>query len=118
LFRIAVDAIVPNDDFAWSAFANEIALLNPDDLDSPTAVTRIVVVQYLSDVRHFNLLRAITALAWEVCPPRPSGVGLPRCHRYHEGSPLRVSAMQQQAGKVLGKGCVEAVSLASVRRQG
>ena len=32
MFRIAVDAIVPNDDFAWSAFANEIALLNPDDL--------------------------------------------------------------------------------------
>jgi hypothetical protein len=53
LFRIAVDAIVPNDDFAWSAFANEIALLNPDDLDSPTAVPRIVVIQYLSDVQHF-----------------------------------------------------------------
>jgi hypothetical protein len=53
LFRIAEDAIVPNDDFAWSAFANEIALLNPDDLDSPTAVARIVVVQYLSNVQHF-----------------------------------------------------------------
>jgi hypothetical protein len=48
-----VDAIVPNDDFAWSAFANEIAFLNPDDLDSPTAVARIVVVQYLSDIQHF-----------------------------------------------------------------
>jgi hypothetical protein len=48
-----VDAIAPNDDFAWSAFANEIALLDPDDLDGPTAVARIVVVQYLSDVQHF-----------------------------------------------------------------
>jgi hypothetical protein len=53
LFRIAVDAIMPNDDFAWSAFANEIPLLNPGDLDSPTAVARIVVVQYLSDMHHF-----------------------------------------------------------------
>jgi hypothetical protein len=44
LFRIAVYAFVPNGDFAWSAFANEIPFLNPDDLDSPTAVARIVVV--------------------------------------------------------------------------
>jgi len=53
LLRVAVDAIVPNDDFAWSAFANEIAFLNPEDLDGSTAVARIVVVQYLSDVQHF-----------------------------------------------------------------
>jgi hypothetical protein len=33
LLRVAVDAIVPNDDFAWSAFANEMAFLNPDDLE-------------------------------------------------------------------------------------
>jgi hypothetical protein len=52
LFPIAVNAIVSNNDFAWSAFANEIAFLNPDDLDSPTAVARIVVVQYLSGVQH------------------------------------------------------------------
>src|ERR1700675_1516815 len=31
---------------------------------------------------------------------------------------LRVSAMQQEAGKVLAKGCMEALSLASVRGQG
>jgi hypothetical protein len=37
LFPIAVNAIVSNNDFAWSPFANEIAILNPDDLDSPTA---------------------------------------------------------------------------------
>jgi hypothetical protein len=54
LFPVAVNAIVSNDDFAWSAFANEIAFLNPDDLDGSTAVARIVVVQYLSDVQHFN----------------------------------------------------------------
>jgi hypothetical protein len=53
LFRIAVDAFPPNDDFARSAFANEMAFLNPDDLDSPTAVARIVVVQYPSNVQHF-----------------------------------------------------------------
>jgi len=41
---VAVDAIAPNDDFAWSAFANEIAFLNPDDLDGSTPVARIVVV--------------------------------------------------------------------------
>jgi hypothetical protein len=52
LSPVAVDAIVPDDDFAWSAFANEIALLNPDDLDSPTRVARIVVVQYLADMQH------------------------------------------------------------------
>ena len=52
LLRVAVDAIVPNDDFAWSAFANEIAFLDPDDLDGSTAVARIVVVQYLSDLQH------------------------------------------------------------------
>jgi hypothetical protein len=54
LFPVAVNAIVSNDDFAWSAFANKIAFLNPDDLDGSTAVARIVVVQYLSDVQHFN----------------------------------------------------------------
>jgi hypothetical protein len=53
LFPVAVDTIVPNDDFAWSAFANEIAILNFNDLDSPTRVARIVVVQYLSDMQHF-----------------------------------------------------------------
>jgi hypothetical protein len=52
LFPVAVDAIVPNDDFAWSAFANEIAFLNPDDLDGSAAVARIDVVQDLSDVQH------------------------------------------------------------------
>jgi hypothetical protein len=53
LFPIAVHAIVSHNDFAWSAFANEKALLNPDDLDGSTAVARIIVVQYLSDVQHF-----------------------------------------------------------------
>jgi hypothetical protein len=53
LFTVAVDAIVPNDDFAWSAFANEIAILDFNNLDSPTRVAGIVVVQYLSDMQHF-----------------------------------------------------------------
>jgi hypothetical protein len=44
LLRVAVDAVVPNDDFARSAFANEMSFLNPDDLDGPTPVTRIGVV--------------------------------------------------------------------------
>jgi hypothetical protein len=48
--RVAVDAVASNDDFAWSAFANEMMFLNPDDLDRSTAVARIVVVQYLSDM--------------------------------------------------------------------
>jgi hypothetical protein len=47
-----MDAIVPNGHLAWSTFANEMAFLNPDDLDRPTAVARIVVVQYLSGVQH------------------------------------------------------------------
>jgi hypothetical protein len=48
-----VDTVAPNDDFARSTFANEMAFLNPDDLDGSTAVARIVVVQYLPDVQHF-----------------------------------------------------------------
>jgi len=39
-----VDPIPSNDDFAWSAFANETAFLDPDDLDGSTPVARIVVV--------------------------------------------------------------------------
>ena len=72
LFCIAVDAIVPNDDFAWSTFADEIALLNPDDLDSPAAVARIVVVQYLSDMKHLYV-QPITNLAWEFGSGRTIG---------------------------------------------
>jgi hypothetical protein len=53
LSRLGIDAFVPNYDFAWSAFANQIAFLDPDNLDSPTAVAWIVVVQYLSNVQHF-----------------------------------------------------------------
>jgi hypothetical protein len=38
LFPVAVDPIAPNDDFAWSAFANETPFLNPTDLDASTPV--------------------------------------------------------------------------------
>jgi hypothetical protein len=44
LFPVAVDPIALNDDFAWSAFANETAFLDPTDLDGSTPVARIVVV--------------------------------------------------------------------------
>jgi hypothetical protein len=70
-----VDAIAPNDDFTWSAFANEIPFLNPDDLDGPTAVARIVVVQYLPGVQHFT-------------PPAPNNdLGLGRSAFYFVISP-------------------------------
>jgi hypothetical protein len=47
-------------------------LLNPDDLDSPAAVARIVVVQYLSDMKHLYV-QPITNLAWEFGSGRTIG---------------------------------------------
>jgi hypothetical protein len=46
-----VNTIAANGNFSGPAFADDAAILYPDDLDLATLVTWIVVVQNLSDVK-------------------------------------------------------------------